>query len=488
MMTSGEHFSNDALHPETPVDLDSTGPLPTEEMRKLQRQVIQKVTAADYMAALAPDTDDDSETTPDAVEPAHAPGWEGIPVETRLDSESESGSDEFLSWGSRTDVGLVREHNEDAILVHAPLFGVCDGMGGHAAGEVASAIAVDTIATHIPDTADDILLGVAVERANTAVIQAAQEGLGKPGMGCTATAVMIDKSHMAIAHVGDSRVYVLHAGTLVRVTHDHSFVEELVDAGEITIGEARLHPNRSVITRALGSDPNMYADHFTLDVETNDRIIICSDGLSSMLSDSQIESISVSSVTPQGAADNLVADALAEGGHDNISVIVVDILDDGTHVEHRRKLLRSTMGWMVATFTVILLLVLASLLVYNHSYYLAAEGDAVAIYQGFQGELFGRSLSRLVDLTDVALEDLPESLQNDLESGIYIGGLSEAQATVDSYREQIEEDRAYEEQIARSAVSSTTSDESDDGTGEESSEDASVGEGDVSEGDGDDSA
>ena len=147
-------------------------------------------------------------------------------------------------WGARSDVGCVRPHNEDSYLVQSPLFCVCDGMGGHAAGEVASSIAVETIAKTAPQAADAARLAAAVEAANAAVIEAALNGLGKPGMGCTATCAYIENDMLAIAHVGDSRAYLLHEGTLIRVTRDHSYVEELVDAGEITADEARVHPNR----------------------------------------------------------------------------------------------------------------------------------------------------------------------------------------------------------------------------------------------------
>ena len=346
----------------------------------------------------------------------------------------------------------MRDHNEDAILVDAPLFCVCDGMGGDEAGEVASAVAVEAIARERPDGADDVLLGVAVERANAAVLEAAKQGRGRPGMGCTATAVLIDKARMAIAHVGDSRVYVLHAGTLVRVTHDHSFVEELVDAGEITVGEARLHPNRSIITRALGSDPNMYADHFALDVEAGDRIIVCSDGLSSMLSDHQIETVAVSSVTPQGAVDNLVADALAQGGHDNVSVIVVDVLDDGTASEHHRRLVRSATAWVLVALGVVLALAVAGFLVVSNTFYLGTSDGNVAIYQGLRNDFMGRRLSSLAQVTDVEVDDLPEALQEQLEEGIYVSGLGEAEDTVRSYRDQIADDLASETQTARNAA------------------------------------
>ena len=226
-------------------------------------------------------------------EPVNSPGHDTIPVENREGAETRSGHTERLSWGARTDIGLVRSHNEDSFLVQPPLFAVCDGMGGHAAGEVASSIAVQTIGAQAPIHADDILLGAAVEAANAAVNEGAATGKGKPGMGCTASCVLIENNKMAIAHVGDSRIYLLHHGTLVRLTHDHSYVEELVDAGEITADEARVHPSRSIITRALGSDPDMYADHFTLDVSVGDRLIVCSDGLSSMVEDSEIEAIAV---------------------------------------------------------------------------------------------------------------------------------------------------------------------------------------------------
>ena len=222
------------------------------------------------------------------LEPTNAPGRAEIPVEGRAGADAVSGANEFISWGARSDVGLVRGHNEDSFLLRAPLFVVSDGMGGHAAGEIASSVAVETRGERAPGTADDVLLGAAVEAANLAVIRGAEEGIGKPGMGCTATAALIEKNKMAVAHVGDSRIYVLRHGTLVRVTHDHSYVEELVDSGQITADEARTHPSRSIITRALGSDPDMYADHFSLEVNNGDRIILCSDGLSSMISDSEL--------------------------------------------------------------------------------------------------------------------------------------------------------------------------------------------------------
>ena len=190
-------------------------------------------------------TSDEQETS---QAPVNSPGHDDPTITEGAGAQTLSGTTTTLNWAARTDVGLMRSHNEDSFLAQAPTFAVCDGMGGHAAGEIASSIAVATIAEHAPSHADDLLLGAAVESANAAVIEGAAVGKGKVGMGCTASAVSIELDKMAVAHVGDSRVYLLHNGALVRLTHDHSYVEELVDAGEITADEARVHPSRSVIT------------------------------------------------------------------------------------------------------------------------------------------------------------------------------------------------------------------------------------------------
>ena len=385
--------------------------------------------------AISPSEETVDETAP--VEAAVSPGHDTVSVDNRSDSYTDTGSTVNLSWGARTDVGLVREHNEDSYLVRAPVFCVCDGMGGHAAGEVASAIAVSTIAEDAPLHADDILLGAAVEKANAAVIEGAANGTGRPGMGCTATCALIEEDRMAIAHVGDSRIYLLHDGTLVRLTHDHSYVEELVDAGEITADEARVHPSRSVITRALGSDPDMYADHFTLDVSLGDRIILCSDGLSSMVEDSEIETIAVSSTTPQGAADNLVAAALTEGGHDNVTVIVVDVTNDGAVDKHRKALGRRAFFITIASLTALAVVALLSAWLIRHSWYVGVNGTTVGIYRGIKGDFLGMPLSNLEGTSSVKVSDLPEAVQKSLSEGVVVSSEDEARSTVESYRNQI---------------------------------------------------
>ncbi len=388
-----------------------------------------------------------------AQEPANAPGRAEMAVEGRAGADVVQGASATLAWGSRSDVGLVRGHNEDSFLVQAPLFAVCDGMGGHAAGEVASSIAVSTIAEKAPAGADDVLLGVAVEAANTAVMLGAEQGVGKPGMGCTASCCLIEEGKMAIAHVGDSRIYLLRHGSLVRVTHDHSYVEELVDSGQITADEARTHPSRSIITRALGSDPDMYADHFSLEVSNGDRVILCSDGLSSMIADSEIEALAVSSATPQQAADNLVAAALTAGGLDNVTVVVVDVVDDGTAEKSRRRLTKRAIGVTATLVGVLIATVLVCLAFVRGEWYLSLNGDTVGIYQGINASVLGIPLGNLVETSAVAVADLPASVQDQLEQGIRVANEQAGRDTLDAYRAQIDADKTAAASVADEAKS-----------------------------------
>ena len=357
------------------------------------------------------------------------------------DSTYDAGTTTQLMWGARSDVGCVRPHNEDSYLVQSPLFCVCDGMGGHAAGEVASSIAVETIAKTAPQSADAARLAAAVEAANAAVIEAALNGLGKPGMGCTATCAYIENDTIAIAHVGDSRAYLLHEGTLIRVTRDHSYVEELVDAGEITADEARVHPNRSVITRALGSDPAMYADHFTLHIEEGDRLILCSDGLSSMIPDSDIESIATQSSTAQICVDNLVDAALVAGGHDNVTVVVVDLVDDGVMREAKRVRRRNITIAAVLGIAFVLAAAIWAYTGVTGSYYLGTYKNTVAVYRGIPGNPLGLKLHWLDSTTTIKLSDLPEDTQNRLKAGIPQTSVDDAQDTISKYRHQIDEEQ-----------------------------------------------
>ena len=390
------------------------------------------------------------------------------------DSTYDAGTTTQLMWGARSDVGCVRPHNEDSYLVQSPLFCVCDGMGGHAAGEVASSIAVETIAKTAPQSADAARLAAAVEAANAAVIEAALNGLGKPGMGCTATCAYIENDTLAIAHVGDSRAYLLHEGTLIRVTRDHSYVEELVDAGEITADEARVHPNRSVITRALGSDPAMYADHFTLHIEEGDRLILCSDGLSSMIPDSDIENIATQSSTAQICVDNLVDAALAAGGHDNVTVVVVDLVDDGVVREAKRVRRRNV---TIAAVLALVFVLAAGIWAYTGvtgSYYLGTYHGNVAVWRGLPGKTLGFKLHWLESETSIKLSDLPEDTQNRLKAGSPQTSVDDAQDTISKYRHQIDDEQTRQvidaQTIRDNTDQESTSESDSEKTAEQSAE------------------
>ena len=415
-----------------PIEEPNTEPLDADDTSSHNDTVSPADTAEIDVAAVEAKLKDPGSTM--SFEPLT-----GERIET--DSTYDAGTTTQLMWGARSDVGCVRPHNEDSYLVQSPLFCVCDGMGGHAAGEVASSIAVETIAKTAPQSADAARLAAAVEAANAAVIEAALNGLGKPGMGCTATCAYIENDTLAIAHVGDSRAYLLHEGTLIRVTRDHSYVEELVDAGEITADEARVHPNRSVITRALGSDPAMYADHFTLHIEEGDRLILCSDGLSSMIPDSDIENIATQSSTAQICVDNLVDAALAAGGHDNVTVVVVDLVDDGVMREAKRVRRRNVTIGVVLGLIIVLGAAIWGYTGITGSYYLGTYQGNVAVWRGIPGKPLGLKLHWLESETSIKLSDLPEDTQNRLKAGIPQTSVDDAQDTISKYRHQIDEEQ-----------------------------------------------
>ena len=321
------------------------------------------------------------------------------------------------TFGSRTDVGCVRDHNEDSLVVAPPLFVVADGMGGHAAGEVASEIAVNVIAERAPEHPDANELGRAVQAANHAILKAAHEGRGREGMGTTCTAAMLEGERLVIAQVGDSRAYLLHKGKIQQLTRDHSLMADLIEAGQITPEEARVHPQRSVITRALGSDPRTVADLYEINVDAGDRLLLCSDGLSGMVLDQDIEAILNRVSDPQRCASQLVNEAIAAGGHDNVTVIVVDV--KGFAEKRRRKVARKTK--ITVAFVLVLLAAIMGGAAYGLNYwvstaaYLGVDQGKVAIYRGVPGEFAGMSFSTLEKTTDINVDDLQPGLANRLK-------------------------------------------------------------------------
>ena len=355
------------------------------------------------------------------------------------------------TFGSRTDVGCVRDHNEDSLVVAPPLFVVADGMGGHAAGEVASEIAVKVLGERAPEHPDSEELGRAVQAANHAILKAAHEGRGREGMGTTCTAAMLEGERLVIAQVGDSRAYLLHKGRLQQLTRDHSLVADLVEAGQITAEEARVHPQRSVITRALGSDPRTVADLYEINVETGDRLLLCSDGLSGMVLDRDIEATLNRVRDPQRCASQLVNEAIAAGGHDNVTVIVADVA--GFAEKRRRKIARKTKVTIAIVLALLAAIVAGA--AYGLSYWVSTaaflgESDGkVAIYRGVPGELFGISFSTLEDVTDIELDDLQPGLANRLREGsITADNLEAAESLVAEYEQEVAAKKAMEDQKA----------------------------------------
>lgn len=229
--------------------------------------------------------------------------------------------------GAKTDVGRRREVNEDSFLVHEPLFVVADGMGGHVAGDIASSTAVDTIKEESSSaSAEDMnTLARLVLGANSRIWEKAQSDPTLRGMGTTCTLLMLDSSSAHIAHVGDSRAYLLREGKLTQVTEDHTLVGRMVKEGRLSADEAERHPQRSIVTRALGVDSEVEVDLMTVDLQEGDRILICSDGLSSMIDSDAIASVLTKESDPQVAAERLIDAANEAGGEDNITVVIVDI-------------------------------------------------------------------------------------------------------------------------------------------------------------------
>jgi PPM family protein phosphatase len=239
-----------------------------------------------------------------------------------------------LRWGSATDTGLVRRNNQDHLLVEGRLFAVADGMGGHAAGEVASQVAIDALRAAFQATGasphPDDLVG-AVRHANTAVIERAETDPALRGMGTTITAAAVvvedNEERIAVANVGDSRAYVFAKGDLTQLTEDHSVAEELARTGQINPEDVDHHPQRHILTRALGILPDVAVDLWEVLPYPGDRVLLCSDGLVREVRDEQIAAVLRRLHDPTEAAQELVARARAAGGSDNITVVLIDVVD-----------------------------------------------------------------------------------------------------------------------------------------------------------------
>jgi protein phosphatase len=230
----------------------------------------------------------------------------------------------------RSDTGLQRRENEDSAFAAAPLFVVADGMGGAQAGEVASRLAVEEFQRELnPEGSPEERLAERVRTANREIYDRSRTETGREGMGTTLTAAYLDDAQLAIAHVGDSRAYLFRDGELTRLTQDHSLVDELVRRGKLTEAQAAEHPQRSIITRALGPEPEVEVDTFTYPVKAGDVLLLCSDGLTSMITEDAVSSILAAADTLDGAANALIEQANEAGGRDNITVVLFRLEEVG---------------------------------------------------------------------------------------------------------------------------------------------------------------
>ena len=388
---------------------------------------------------------------------------------------------------AKSDVGRVRQGNEDSYLVQEPLFAVADGMGGHLGGEIASATTVETITRAAQEEAphDTARLAAMVRQANSAVWEKAQGDPELRGMGTTCTLVLLDGEELHIAHVGDSRAYLLRGGELTQVTEDHTLVNRMVKEGRLKPEEADRHPQRSIITRALGVDAEVEVDELTLGVEEGDRFLLCSDGLTSMIDFTTLGDTLRTQPSGQDAVDRLIDLANEAGGEDNITVVLVDIaaddavpstapapttetptptprestdpdvapvppaVDTGVHrmdavpaavTPEARS--HSRFPRRLAFALLFLLLVgggiyAATRYTLSNSYFVGTDEDGViTIYRGIPEEVAGISLKESEERTDVSLTDLPDFLQGDVEEGIKAESLEDARTKVQNLEER----------------------------------------------------
>jgi len=379
-----------------------------------------------------------------------------------------------LVFAAATDVGRMRENNEDSYLSSKPVAAVADGMGGHSAGEVASAIAIEELATlgdrgpWENETAATDDLKQAILRANRRIREMAAGDRKLNGMGTTLVALLEDGDMVHVANVGDSRGYLLRQGELSQVTVDHSLVQELVDDGRLSPEDAERHPQRSVITRALGIDPEVEFDLFTYKLQVGDRLLLCSDGLSDVVEPKQIRNVLLRVRDAQKAARQLVTVANEQGGPDNITVIVVDVVDemaapdveddqtgdltagaatgamslvddDGGSAGRGGRAARVAKDRSVAMHrrlqrvlvAGIVVVVAAALLVAGRSfllsrYWVGFDGDAVAVFQGVPGNVAGLRFSRLVERSQVSRDQVPAGYAARLDDGVQADDLEDA--------------------------------------------------------------
>ena len=364
----------------------------------------------------------------------------------------------FLYSTTVSDVGTVRANNQDSSFAGEHLIAMCDGMGGHAGGDTASSIAIRSLA-HIEqdDTGGNVetisrMMETSVMAAHDAIVGKAKRERKLAGMGTTVTAVALVAGYWVIAHIGDSRAYLLHRGNLQRITRDHSLVADMVEAGEITEEQARVHPQRSVITRALGSDPRTLPDIYEMTLEGGDRLLLCSDGLSSMIEDDVIQSVLVRRCDPQLCANILVNEAIKAGGYDNVTAVVIDVKgDEETRVKKAR--FRSRTGAIIGALALLAVLAATAFGSYaylNHVAFLTVDSNnEIVVNRGLPGEVFGIQTYTLDHKTGVKTSDL-DLPQNTIDrltenGGMRVDSVADADSLVSTWKSQATSEKTQDD-------------------------------------------
>jgi PPM family protein phosphatase len=247
-------------------------------------------------------------------------------------------SKSYFAVSSRTAIGLARSGNEDSALTGSSLLAVADGMGGHAGGEVASKIAITTLSSMVPvltapdidtDSIEDLLLN-SLHTIDAEISRVSSDEIELRGMGTTLTALLIRDGRVALLHVGDSRCYRLRGNTFEQLTHDHTVLQELLDSGTISISEAQDHPQRSMLTQVLMGEGSVAPVLMVYEVNSKDRFLLCSDGLSSVLTEKEIKSLLKKSNRDE-AVEALIEATYVNGAPDNVTVVVADVIETQEH-------------------------------------------------------------------------------------------------------------------------------------------------------------
>jgi PPM family protein phosphatase len=391
-----------------------------------------------------------------------------------------------LRYSARSDRGLVRQNNQDAVYAGPRLLALADGMGGHAAGEVASSLVIAALAPlDEDDPGDDLLaeLRDATVQGNAAITRHVADAPDLEGMGTTLTAILFAGNRLGLVHVGDSRAYQLRDGMLTQITKDDTFVQSLIDEGRITEEEAHTHPQRSLLLRAITGqdvDPSLTIR----EARAGDRYLLCSDGLSSVVSDETLAETLQAFRDPRECADRMIELALRGGGPDNITCIVADVVDidfgedapivggsvgdgseDGPPPDSAAARASATTLTRTAPQRIVpppvapaarrrgrLRLVLAVVAVLAvlagggwltrmwvmQQYYVGAAAEDVVIFQGVRGEVLGVPLHTVAEHTGIGLDDLPQTERSQVRDGILTDdGLGGARGLVDRLRDRM---------------------------------------------------